>query len=102
MKYSDLSHVWKEIYKAEWESVCRGSKAIAAMITDENLAISRVLRMIREGMVQAIDGTDTSVRADSVCVHGDGEKALLFARKIRDALMMERIPVKAPSSAGNT
>ena len=36
MKYSDLSHVWKEIYKAEWESVCRGSKAIAAMITDEN------------------------------------------------------------------
>ena len=36
MKYSDLSHVWKEIYQAEWESVCRGSKAIAAMITDEN------------------------------------------------------------------
>ena len=39
MKYSDLSHVWKEIYKAEWESVCRGSKAMAAMITETRTVI---------------------------------------------------------------
>ena len=44
-----------------------------AMITDENLAISRVVRMIKEGKVTAITGKDIDIKADSVCVHGDGE-----------------------------
>ena len=32
MKYSELDHVWKKIFEDEWESLCRGSKAIAAVI----------------------------------------------------------------------
>ena len=66
------------------------------MITDENLAVSRVIRMIREQKVQALDGTEIAVQADSVCVHGDGEKALLFTRKIREALLAEKIGIHAP------
>ena len=73
--------------------VPRGTEG--AMITDENLAVSRVIRMIREHKVQALDGTDTAVRADSVCVHGDGEKALLFTRRIREALLAENIRIRA-------
>ena len=30
-----------------------------------------------------ITGKDIDIKADSVCVHGDGEKALLFVEKIR-------------------
>ena len=36
MKYSELDNIWKRIFAAEWESVCHKSKAIAAVITDEN------------------------------------------------------------------
>ena len=56
------------------------------MITDETQAIERVVRMVTEGVVTAVDGTDVPLRADSICVHGDGEKALLFVQKIRAAL----------------
>ena len=61
------------------------SKA-GAMITDEDLAIDRVLSMILEGKVRAASGKEIPIKADSVCVHGDGEKALLFVKKLRTAL----------------
>ena len=64
-----------------------------AMITDENLAIKRVVRMIKEGKVEAITGKDISIQADSVCVHGDGVKALMFVEKIREALTAEGIKI---------
>lgn len=37
----------------------------------------------KEGKVTSITGKDIDIKADSVCVHGDGEKALLFVEKIR-------------------
>lgn len=64
-----------------------------AMIEDEDEAIARVVRMIKEGKVQAITGNDIDIKADSVCVHGDGEKALLFVEKIRKALTDEGIEI---------
>ena len=64
-----------------------------AMITDENLAISRVVRMIKEKKVTAITGKDIPIQADSVCVHGDGEKALAFVEKIRTALEEEGVEI---------
>ena len=64
-----------------------------AMVTDENLAIRRVVRMIKEKKVTAITGKDIPIQADSVCVHGDGEKALAFVEKIRTALKEEGIEI---------
>jgi UPF0271 protein len=64
-----------------------------AMITDENVAIARVVRMIKEGKVTAVTGKDIDIQADSVCVHGDGEKALAFVSKIRAALQQEGIEI---------
>jgi UPF0271 protein len=57
-----------------------------AMITDEDMAIARVVRMVTEGKVTSLSGKDIPIEADSVCVHGDGEKALEFVKKIRAAL----------------
>ena len=62
-----------------------------AMIEDEELCIQRVIRMIKEGKVQAINGEDIPVRADSICVHGDGPKALAFTSLIRQRLTEEGI-----------
>ena len=57
-----------------------------AVIQDEDACIARVLRMVTEGKVKAVTGRDIDIRADSICVHGDGPKALAFARRIRDTL----------------
>jgi UPF0271 protein len=64
-----------------------------AMITDEDVAIARVIRMVKEGKVTAVTGKDIEIQADSVCVHGDGAKALAFVEKIRAALTQEGIEI---------
>lgn len=66
-----------------------------AMIEEEDEAIRRVIRMALEGKVTSIDGEEIAIRADSVCVHGDGLKALAFVKKIHAALEAEGIEVKA-------
>ncbi|MBR6429830.1 MAG: 5-oxoprolinase subunit PxpA [Oscillospiraceae bacterium] len=69
-------------------------KKEGAMITDENVAIERVVRMIREKTVTAVTGKDIPIEADSVCVHGDGPKALAFVEKIRAALTQQGIEIR--------
>ncbi len=36
MKYSELQHPWNRIFELSWQSVCVGSKAIAAVILSED------------------------------------------------------------------
>lgn len=69
-----------------------------AMIEDEEEAIARVIRMIKEGKVTSLSGKDISIQADSVCVHGDGEKALTFVKRIRAALEAEGIAIHSKKS----
>jgi len=57
-----------------------------AVITEETRAVAQVLRMVTEGLVRASDGTDIAVRANTVCLHGDGVHAVAFARSINEAL----------------
>ena len=79
-------------YEEDGSLVARSKEG--AMITDENLAIERVLSMILKGNVQAISGKEIPIQADSVCVHGDGEKALLFVKKLRAALMENGVEIR--------
>ena len=65
-----------------------------AMITDEDEAVSRVIRMIKEHRVTSITGKEIEISPASVCVHGDSEKALLFVKKIRAAFAAEGIEIK--------
>ena len=65
-----------------------------AMITDEDEAIRCVIGMVKDGKVTAITGKEVAIQADSICVHGDGEKALAFVKKIREALTKEGIEIK--------
>ncbi|MDR3595335.1 5-oxoprolinase subunit PxpA [Clostridium sp.] len=64
-----------------------------AMITDEEAAIKRVIRMIKENKVTAITGKDIKIKVDSICVHGDGAKALEFVKKIKFYLKNENIKI---------
>ena len=66
-----------------------------AMIEDEDLAVARVLRMVREGRVASRTGADVPLQADTVCIHGDHPKALAFARRLREALAAAGVEVLA-------
>ncbi|MCH3915486.1 MAG: 5-oxoprolinase subunit PxpA [Acidaminococcaceae bacterium] len=69
-------------------------KQPGSMITDENIAIKRCVRMIKEGKVQALSGKDLAIKGDTLCVHGDGAKALAFVEKIRAAFQEEGITIR--------
>ncbi len=66
-----------------------------AVITDDEKAIKQVLKMAKEGLVTTVEGKDIKVKADTVCVHGDGVKALEFTNRIRQALAKEGITVSS-------
>ena len=66
-----------------------------AMITDEEKSIAQVLSMVLEGKVTALSGKVIPVKADSICLHGDGPKALVFANKIRSVLLENGVKVAA-------
>lgn len=57
-----------------------------ALITSPNEAIDRAIRMVREGKVMTTAGTEVSLKADTICIHGDGINALAVAEKIAKSL----------------
>ena len=80
-------------YRADGTLVPRGLPG--AMIENEDDAIARVIRMAKQGTVCAADGSTVTLQADSVCVHGDGRKALCFVKKLSEALPAAGIEIKA-------
>lgn len=62
-----------------------------ALITNHEVAAMQAVRMVKEGKVRTLQGVDISIQADTICLHGDGEKALCFARHIKEAMTNEGI-----------
>lgn len=65
-----------------------------ALIQDENQAADQVIRMVKDGKVHSQQGTEVSITANTVCIHGDGEHALEFANGIKETLLQSGIQVK--------
>jgi 5-oxoprolinase (ATP-hydrolysing) subunit A len=57
-----------------------------AVLHDPDDVSARVLRLVTDGVVTAIDGNDVPVRAESACVHGDSPGAVDMARAVRSSL----------------
>lgn len=70
-----------------------------ALIEHPATAAARVLRMITAGVVRCIDGSDISVSAETVCIHGDGAHAADIARALRDTLSAAGLRIEAPGRA---
>jgi UPF0271 protein len=66
-----------------------------AVIEDEADAVAQVLRIVREGVVRARDGRDVALRAETICLHGDGGRAVEFARRLRNELAAAGVAVRA-------
>lgn len=66
-----------------------------AMITNKEVSVLQVIDMVRSGFVMSQQGTQVKLRADTVCLHGDGEHAVDFARFISERLREEKIEICA-------
>jgi len=71
-------------YRADGRLVPRDSTG--AVINDPQAAAARVLAMVCDGGVRAVDGTWVALRTDTVCVHGDSSRAVAIARAVREVL----------------
>ena len=70
-----------------------------ALLHDPAAAAERVVRMLTEGKIRAVDGSDVSVKAETICLHGDKPDAVEFARTLRARLEQEGIIIAAPEKS---
>ncbi|WP_141280902.1 LamB/YcsF family protein [Pseudonocardia hydrocarbonoxydans] len=66
-----------------------------ALLHDAVEVADRVRRLLTEGVVRAVDGTDVPVRAESACVHGDSPGAVEMAVAVRSALEADGVRLAA-------
>ena len=66
-----------------------------AVLHDSALVAARMLRLVRDGVVEAVDGSLARVQADSICVHGDSPGAVEMARAVRMALESDGVTVRS-------
>jgi 5-oxoprolinase (ATP-hydrolysing) subunit A len=66
-----------------------------ALLHDPEEVTQRVLEMVTNGTVTAIDGTKVQVSAESACVHGDSPGAVAMATAVRAGLEAAGIELKA-------
>ncbi len=67
-------------------------------VEDEDFAVKRAVRAVKEGMVEAVDGSIVKVKVDTICLHGDGPSAVAFSRSIKEGLEKEGVRVKPLAS----
>lgn len=65
-----------------------------ALLSDDGEIAARAVRMVTEGRVVAVDGTDIPVEVDSLCVHGDTPGAVAMALAVRGALGASGVSVE--------
>jgi UPF0271 protein len=66
-----------------------------ALITDDETSIAQVVQMIEDQSVTSTSGKAVPLRAETVCIHGDGEHAVSFASGIRTALLKRGFEIRA-------
>jgi UPF0271 protein len=80
-------------YQADGTLVPRGQAG--DLIANDQDALEQTLEMVRHHRVRTVEGKWAAVQAETVCLHGDGEHALAYARKLRESFTVEGITVSA-------
>ena len=66
-----------------------------ALLTDPATVAARMVRLVTDGVITAVDGQDVPVVAESLCVHGDSPGAVEMAVAVRQALVDSGATVRA-------
>ncbi len=80
-------------YTPEGTLVSRRSPG--ALLHDLDEVAARMVRLVTEGVIVAVDGTAVDVRADSICTHGDSPDAVAMARAVRERLSAAGVTITA-------
>jgi UPF0271 protein len=75
----------------------RSRTKVGAVIHDSAVVVARAVRMVKERVVEAMDGTIVPLEADTICVHGDTTGAAVLAADLRAGLEAAGVTVKAIS-----
>lgn len=68
-----------------------------AVLDDPQIIAQRVIRMVKNGEVETIDGSVIKVKADSVCIHGDNPKAkeiIIYLSEALEKAGIEVVPLR--------
>ncbi|VTU13343.1 LamB/YcsF family protein [Variovorax sp. SRS16] len=66
-----------------------------AVLHDAQEVAERMLRLVSDGIVTALDGSTVRIRAESVCVHGDSPGAVEMARQVRARLEQAGVAIRS-------
>ena len=64
-----------------------------ALIENPDEVVKQVLQMIKEGLMTTVSGKKIPIFAETFCIHGDGNYAVEFTKRIHDALKKEKINI---------
>jgi 5-oxoprolinase (ATP-hydrolysing) subunit A len=81
-------------YRPDGSLAPRGTPG--AVLTDVAEVVRRAIGVATGQGATAVDGTSVSVRADTICIHGDTPGAAALARAVRGALAAAGIEVRPP------
>lgn len=70
-----------------------------AIHADPDLALEQAVRMVTEGRVRCLDGTEIDIQVDTLCCHGDNPHAIEFVGRVREALTSAGVTIR-PMGAG--
>ncbi|MEE4157860.1 5-oxoprolinase subunit PxpA [Pseudomonas viridiflava] len=66
-----------------------------AVLHDVELITQRMLRLVRDGVIEAEDGSLIELEADSICVHGDSPGAVNIAHALKQRLLEAGVNIRA-------
>lgn len=69
---------------------------IDALIDDPDAVAVRMARLVTGGKLTATDGTELTLAADTICLHGDTPNAAARARRLRAALEEQGVEIRRP------
>jgi UPF0271 protein len=64
-----------------------------AIIHETEKSLEQVWLMISQKKVKAVNGEIVSIKAETICIHGDGPKALEFAKSINQFLLRKNVKI---------
>jgi UPF0271 protein len=81
----------------EGDGQLRSRKLEGALITDPAQALEQALSIVKDGRVQASDGTWVSLQAQTLCIHSDTPGAQHLARSVREGLSQAGVKIESLS-----
>jgi UPF0271 protein len=69
-----------------------------AVLHDVDVVVARVVRMVTDGVVEAVDGTIVDLRPQSYCIHGDSPGAVEMGRQLKETLVERGYELAHPAA----